>query len=362
MRSHQHHHVGKTVDHQAEIGLWPALPFIFEADAAGAAEIDIVEGTGDGIESGREDDDVELVRPGSGPDAVRRDPLDRRLAKVDQFDIVLVVDLIIEGLERQPSGAKAVIPGDQLFRDLGVLDALANFPCDEIADRCVGLAVDQDVAEITLPDPEAAFAIELFVEGLALLVRNLECATRIGCVNEAGEGFLAPGEHLGISRLDSLLCLGIDLAVVQRRAPVGRALEHGEMSDLFRNGLDGLHAGCAGANHRDALACKIHRLLRPARGVKGFSLKTVATLDPRQRGRRQRADRSDQETRGEATSVLKHDAPATRFLFIASGRHPAPELDVAPQVEFVGDVIEIAQRFRLAGEMLGPLPFLQQVL
>ena len=126
MRPHQHHHVGKTVDHQTEIGLWPALPFILEADAAGAAEVDLVEGAGDGVESGREDNDVELVCPPSGLDAIGRDPLDRRLVKVDQLDIVLVVDLVIEGLERQPAGAKAVIAGDQFFRGVGILDALAN--------------------------------------------------------------------------------------------------------------------------------------------------------------------------------------------------------------------------------------------
>src|SRR5207248_1931786 len=146
--------------------------------AAGAAEVDLVEGAGDGVESGREDNDVELVCPPSGLDAIGRDPLDRRLVKVDQLDIVLVVDLVIEGLERQPAGAKAVIAGDQLFRRLGVLDALANLSRDEIADGCIRPAVGQDVAEITLPDPEAALAIEFFVECLALLVGNLERAAR----------------------------------------------------------------------------------------------------------------------------------------------------------------------------------------
>src|SRR5882757_5445174 len=43
-------------------------------------------------------------------------------------------------------------------------------------------------------------------------------------------------------------------------------------------------------------------------------------------------------------------------------RDPAPELDIAAQIELVGDVVEIAQRFRLAGKVLGPVPFLQQFL
>ena len=41
--------------------------------------------------------------------------------------------------------------------------------------------------------------------------------------------------------------------------------------------------------------------------------------------------------------------------------HPAAELDVAAQVELVGDEVEIAQGLGLAGEMLRPAPFLQEL-
>jgi hypothetical protein len=37
-------------------------------------------------------------------------------------------------------------------------------------------------------------------------------------------------------------------------------------------------------------------------------------------------------------------------------------VDVTAQLERVGDVIDVAQRFRPAGEMLGPVPFLQELL
>src|SRR5205807_6214090 len=131
----------------------------------------------------------------------------------------------------------------QLFGDFRVLDALADLARDEFADRRVRLAVDQDVAEIALPDTEAALAIELFVERLALLIGNLERAARIGRMDEAGESLLAAGKHLGVAGLDPGLRLPVDLAVMQRRAPIGRALEHGEMPDVLGDGLDGLHAG-----------------------------------------------------------------------------------------------------------------------
>src|SRR5258707_1651796 len=44
------------------------------------------------------------------------------------------------------------------------------------------------------------------------------------------------------------------------------------------------------------------------------------------------------------------------------GADAAVERDVAAQVEFVGDEVEIAQRLGLRSEMLGPAPFLQQLL
>ena len=44
------------------------------------------------------------------------------------------------------------------------------------------------------------------------------------------------------------------------------------------------------------------------------------------------------------------------------GEDAALELDVTPQIEFVGDVIQIALGLRLTGEMLLPVPFLQQFL
>jgi hypothetical protein len=44
------------------------------------------------------------------------------------------------------------------------------------------------------------------------------------------------------------------------------------------------------------------------------------------------------------------------------GGHPAFELDVAAQLELVGDIVQIALRLPLCGEMLLPVPFVQQFL
>src|SRR5205823_2907046 len=47
---------------------------------------------------------------------------------------------------------------------------------------------------------------------------------------------------------------------------------------------------------------------------------------------------------------------------VSRRRDLAAKLDIAAQVELVGDMVEIAQRLRLAGKVLRPLPFLQQLL
>ena len=45
-----------------------------------------------------------------------------------------------------------------------------------------------------------------------------------------------------------------------------------------------------------------------------------------------------------------------------AARDPGGELDVAPQVEPVGDVVGVAEDLRLGGVLLGPLPLLLEVL
>ena len=147
------------------------------------------------------------------------------------------------------------------------------------------------------------------------------------------------------------------------RAPVGRALEHREMARRLGDLLDGLHARGAGADHRHALAFEAHRpSMRPARGVAGLALEALDALDLGHGRRRQRADGGDQEAAGMPAAVLQRDVPAPRLLTPVRGTHAAPELDVAAQVELVGDMVEVFQRLRLRREMLGPVPLVQQLL
>ena len=116
---------------------------------------------------------------------VGRYALDRRLVDVDQLNVRLVVDLVIVRFKRHATGAEAVILRDQLLRDSRILDALTDLARDEIRDQRIGLAVDQDVAEIALPDAEAGLTVELLEERLAFLGCHLERGARIGFMDEA---------------------------------------------------------------------------------------------------------------------------------------------------------------------------------
>src|SRR5216683_1815505 len=254
MRAHHHQHIGEVVHQNAEEGLRAVLPFFLQQHPIDAPDIDAVETAGDRIEAGRVNDDVEFVLGVAGLDAGRSDALDRRLGDVDQLDVGLVVDLEVAAFERYPAGAEAVVFRDQLFGDRRVLDAPADLAGDEIRDQRVGLAVNQDIAEIAHPDAETGLAVELLPERLAFLLCHLEGGARVGRMDEAAVGLLATCEDLGIVGPDPAHLLLADLGVVQGRAPLGGALEHGQMADGLGHFRDGLHTSGTRADHRDALA------------------------------------------------------------------------------------------------------------
>ena len=54
--------------------------------------------SGDGVEACRIDDHVEFARALARLDARLRDAADRRLGDADEFDVFLVIDLVIAGL------------------------------------------------------------------------------------------------------------------------------------------------------------------------------------------------------------------------------------------------------------------------
>src|SRR3954447_15931795 len=108
MRAHDHQHVRKALDEDAEIGLRSIFPLVLQPASIDAADVDAVETAGDRVETSGVYNDVERVLGIAGLDALGRDALNRRLIDVHQLDVGLVVDLVITGLERHATGAEAV--------------------------------------------------------------------------------------------------------------------------------------------------------------------------------------------------------------------------------------------------------------
>src|SRR5262245_66663771 len=63
----------------------------------------------------------------------------------------------------------------------------------------------------------------------------------------------------------------------------------------------------------------------------------------------------------EITAVLGCNLPAICLLVIVCSHDAAMEANVEPQIEAVGNVIEIAPDLGVRGIALGPLPFFQQL-
>ena len=159
-------------------------------------------------------------------------------------------------------------------------------------------------------------------------------------------------EDLVVAGLDVIHLLGRDLGVVQRRAPVGPPLEHGQLTDLVSDLADDLHARRAGADHRDPLTDELDRLDGPVVGVEQRPFELVEAFVAWQRLRRQQADRRDQEAARELAAVAQSQAPPGGVVVPVRRLDRAAEQDVPAEVELFGDVLQVTQVLRLAGEAL----------
>src|SRR6516165_4539090 len=64
----------------------------------------------------------------------------------------------------------------------------------------------------------------------------------------------------------------------------------------------------------------------------------------------------------EPHAIFQRQLAAPRLVPVLCRDDAAVELDVAPQVELVGDVIEIAFGLGLGGKALAPIPLVEQLL
>jgi hypothetical protein len=87
----------------------------------------------------------------------------------------------------------------------------------------------------------------------------------------------------------------------------------------------------------------------------------VTTRNVRQVGDRQHAGGHDEEAGPVLGAVVGRHRPRGGPLVPHRRAHPGVEAHVAPQVEAVDDVVQVALDLRLAGEVLLPLPVVEQL-
>ena len=179
-------------------------------------------------------------------------------------------------------------------------------------------------------------------------------------MDEATKGRAAFLEDFRIAFFDLPLGVRVYRAVSQGRAVVRRALKDGQLADLLGDLGDELDCGRPGADDRHPLAAEVPAFFGPLGGMEALALEAVASDKIRDVRRRQDSDGGDEKARPCPLAIVGLDLPAGGSLIIRGSGDTGAELDVAAQVEFIRYVVEIALGLRLGGEVLAPVPLLQE--
>ncbi len=158
------------------------------------------------------------------------------------------------------------------------------------------------------------------------------------------------------------LLLGGDRGVVEGRAPVGRALVHGQGGHLAGDGRNDLHAARSGADDGHPLAGDVDRRGGPQPGVVGLTSEVTSSRHLGEVGHREDAGGRHEVPRPVLGAVAGHHRPRPRRLVVGGRRDRGIEPHVPSEVEAVHHVVEVALDLRLFGEVLLPLPLLEQLL
>ena len=145
-------------------------------------------------------------------------------------------------------------------------------------------------------------------------------------------------------------------------AEIRRALEYEKVRRLLRNERDRLDGGRACADDTDPLAAEIDPLMRPAAGLVPFALERIEAREGRRLRRREAARRHDAEPRRQCVVAIRPNIPTARRFVEYGFRHAGEELDVPPQIETIGDMVDVPQDFRLRCVALRPVPLLLKLI
>ena len=161
---------------------------------------------------------------------------------------------------------------------------------------------------------------------------------------------------------DLALLLRSERSVLRGHAVVRRALEDVQLLRVLGDLRDRLDRGGAGADHGDALSAEVDPLGRPLASVKPLAFEVIEARERRALDRRQIAGCHHTPAAGQGVLLRGGDHPLVVLVVEAGGLHLGVELDIAPEIEAVGNVIEVAQDLRLRRVSLAPDPLVQQLV
>ncbi len=331
-----------------------------EGGAAPAAQVDARDRARHRVEAGGEDQRVEREALCARLDAGRRDALERRLAQIDQPHVRPVVRGVVARVHAQPLAAHHVVRRERLGQRR-VRHELLDLAADELGRGLVGVPVEQQI-RIAAQEGEPAARPALLVLRLALFGRRIHRELLVEAHVE-GEGHLAPElAQLAVGGLGLAHGLGVQGPVVGRHRVVRRALEDGEGGRLLGEDRDRLDRRGPGADHAHAFSREVDGLVGPASGVIGLAGERLEAGDARRVRRGEAARGEDHVLRRHAVAIARAHRPAAGRFVEVRRLDARGAADVAPQVEAVRHVVQVAEDLRLRGVELAPLPLLLQLL
>ena len=271
--------LGKPAVVETQVGGGAVRPLLLQRDAVAAGDVDRHDGAGHRVEAGGVDDGIELDRLVGEVDAGLGDGADGRRLQVDEPDVRQVVRGEVVGVEARPLGAERVVLRAQQLGGVGIVTMPRIF--SRIISATTSLAsrltpVSLKTPRISNSSPASQAASNRWRRTSGDEVSALNSFTSAGMPPRE---YFAAWRYAARSASSGARFSGRTAPLWAGHREVRGALEHGELRGLGRDERDGLDAGGAGADDRNALAGEVDALVRPAAGEVDLALETLGAGD-----------------------------------------------------------------------------------
>ncbi|KAI6765193.1 hypothetical protein HG531_012292 [Fusarium graminearum] len=158
---------------------------------------DSTEGAGDGIETCRADQDIELVLLSVRCQNPRRcDTVNWCFLQVDEMNVWLVVRLKVTTLQRHTTSSKSMILWNEALRNSWVIHSLSDLVGHKLRVQAVRIAIGVCIRENAQPLAKSRFIVKLLPQSKSLFLCHFKRLARIAFVQEARGAFRASFEDI----------------------------------------------------------------------------------------------------------------------------------------------------------------------